>query len=214
MADKPGTTEDRRRDKRYLAWLIRNSKHPFYDMREWAKGGDRKERIRRWYSVNEFAAQHQEAAEKAKSREKWKDLHWDAHKKFLWLRDHPPEPVDSDGLTTFDAHQVASWIVNEVLVPARASDRWNGSVISGYRSDAYQCQVCASICSGGCANGCPGLCARPGTSNHRGIWKPLGAVDVTDPGGLQDWCQAHGNPMYGNGQFLPFDIPHFSHSGR
>jgi len=134
-------------------------------------------------------------------------------KKIAYLKAHKPKPANVGGLIWFDSHQVAAWIV-PILQAARADGVWGGSVISGYRSPEYQCQVCSHICSGGCQNGCPGLCAKPGTSNHQGITRPAGAVDVTDAAGLQRWCRAHGNPLHGNGEMLPYDIPHFSSSGR
>ncbi len=209
-----GTKLQRQTDKLYLRYLNRTTKEPFRRMREWANSGTGQ--IRRHLSLAQYARQKQESAPSQKTALKWKELRYGAlaRAKHLWLEAHPPTPVDTDGLTWFDGHQVASWIVHEVLIPARNSGVWGGGVISGYRSDAYQCTVCSQICSGGCQNGCPGLCARPGTSNHRGIVKPAGAADVSDPAGLQRWCRAHGNPMHGNGEMLPYDIPHFSASGR
>lgn len=137
-------------------------------------------------------------------------------RKIKWLKDHkPPPPRRKSGFKTLDGRICPAWIVDEVLLPARNSGVWNGSVVSGYRTPAYSEQLCYGICG---APTCPGRCAGRST-NHacppdgKPI-KPRGAVDVTDSAGLQRWCRAHGNPLHGNGEMLPYDPVHFSSSGR
>lgn len=136
--------------------------------------------------------------------------------KIEYLRAHPPpKPQSTTGFATFDGHTVPAWIVHEVCEPARKSGMWKGSVISGYRTPAYSESLCRAMCG---APQCPGRCAGRAT-NHAcppdgKPLKPRGAIDVTDSAGLQRWCRAHGNPLHGNGEFLPYDTPHFSASGR
>lgn len=140
-------------------------------------------------------------------------------KKIAWLKAHKdpkPKPVyKGQKWVPFDGHLVAAWMLNEALTPARESGVWKGVVFSGYRSPEYCRQLCQQDCG---HDSCPGTCAGV-TSNHcgppsfKGV-KYEGAVDVTDPEGLQRWCKAHGNPIHGNGEMLPLDHPHFSRSGR
>lgn len=136
-------------------------------------------------------------------------------RKIAYLKEHPPAKVELKGLVMFDGHQVPSWIVHEVLEPARASGKWKGSVISGYRTPAYSEQLCEHMCG---HPSCPGMCAGRAT-NHAcppdGVAEPYkGAVDVLDPAGLQSWTRSHGNPLIGNGQVLPRDLNHFSREGN
>jgi hypothetical protein len=138
-------------------------------------------------------------------------------KKIAWLEAHKdpaPAPTEHGLLVSFDGHTVPSWIAR-VLGSARASGYWNGAVFSGYRSPAYSESLCYGICG---APTCSGRCAGR-SSNHAcppsGTGTTYeGAVDVSDPAGLQRWCRAHGNPLHGNGEMLPYDTPHFSRSGR
>lgn len=138
-------------------------------------------------------------------------------KKIAWLKAHKdPSPVSTGGatLTTFDDHTVPVWIA-DVLLLARKSGNWKGYVISGYRSPAYSESLCEAMCG---APSCPGRCAGR-SSNHacppsgKGV-EFEGAVDVTDSAGLQRYCRAHGNPLHGNGEMLPYDTPHFSRTGH
>jgi hypothetical protein len=62
----------------------------------------------------------------------------------------------------------------------------------------------------------PGLAARPGTSNHGWTQHPRGAIDTSDPAGLQRALKGWtGTPaaMKGNGVALPRDVVHFSADG-
>lgn len=62
----------------------------------------------------------------------------------------------------------------------------------------------------------PGLAARPGTSNHGWTIHPRGAIDTSDPAGLQRALKGWtGTPaaMKGNGVRLPRDVVHFSADG-
>ena len=137
-------------------------------------------------------------------------------KKLKWLHEHrdPKPPPHTGPLTTFDAHTVPTWIAS-ILQEARNAHAWSGSVISGYRSPAYSTSLCEAMCG---APTCPGRCAGANSNHscpptHTGI--PYeGAVDVTDPYGLESYCRSHGKPLYGGGYALPSDINHFSHTGN
>lgn len=137
-------------------------------------------------------------------------------KKVAFLRKHQdPHGTPKGHFTTFDGLPVPTWIVRDVLKPAR-KDGVSFTVISGYRSPEYSEQLCEQICG---APSCPGRCAGR-SSNHccpptfTGR-KPEGAVDVY-PGApaLDAWCQKHGNPLIGNGRVLPADPNHFSAHGN
>lgn len=128
-------------------------------------------------------------------------------------RDPKPKPIVGN-LVSFDGKTVPGWIAN-ILSQARASGRWSGTVISGYRSPAYSESLCIAMCG---APTCPGRCAGR-YSNHAcppdGKGTPYeGAVDVTDQFSLEAYCRSVGAPLYGGGYALPLDTPHFSNSGR
>ena len=135
-------------------------------------------------------------------------------KKLKWLRAHrDPKPAPGN-LVEFDGRQVPHWIA-DILQSARSSGAWSGSVISGYRSPEYSTQLCINMCG---APSCPGRCAGANSNHscpptHTGV--PYeGAVDVTDPYGLEGYCRRTGKPLYGGGYALPSDINHFSHTGQ
>lgn len=136
-------------------------------------------------------------------------LHRRARKKAKWLKAHPSDQYPSTGVVEFDNHQVAAWIVHDILAPARAAGVWNGYVISGYRDPAYSESLCQHMCG---APSCPGTCAGR-SSNHSGSVKPAGAVDLTDPAGAVRYAQSHGITFHGAGEMLPSDYPHCSSTG-
>lgn len=113
------------------------------------------------------------------------------------------------GAVIFDGHPVAGWIVPQLQCARKHG--WGGSVTSGVRTNAEQRQACINVC--GNPNGCPGRCARPGTSNHRGTRWPLGAVDVTDPDGLERALKSCPSAR-GIRRGLIEDRVHFSWSGN
>lgn len=137
-----------------------------------------------------------------------------ARRKRRFLREQADPGVAGGGpnLIDFDGHVVARWIVEQALVPARESGVWTGVVISGFRSPEYSTSLCEQMCG---APSCPGRCAGA-SSNHScpptHTGEPFeGAVDVTDPVGLQEWCAAHGFPIR---HTLPSDANHFSRTGQ
>ena len=87
----------------------------------------------------------------------------------------PAEASKLGGLSVFDGHQVARWII-PYLAYARQHG-WKGHVESGYRSEAEQRRIYDS-----------GVrpAAVPGTSNHEGKSFPRGAVDVTEAAQLSE----------------------------
>jgi hypothetical protein len=135
-------------------------------------------------------------------------------KHFKALRYHHAHPPVIEGLVEFDGHQVPAWIA-AILKKARAAGYWTGYVISGVRSPAYSEHLCIIMCG---APTCPGRCGGR-YSNHacppsgKGV-KYEGAVDVTDPAGLGNYCSSHNEPLRGDGEVLPDDLNHFSHEGN
>jgi D-alanyl-D-alanine carboxypeptidase len=113
----------------------------------------------------------------------------------------PAEASKLSGLSVYDGHQVARWIV-PFLAYARQHG-WKGHVESGYRSEAEQRRI---------YNSGVRPAAVPGTSNHEGKAFPRGAVDVTEasqlsmilkamPGGsLLKWAES-ADPVH-------FSYPH------
>lgn len=139
----------------------------------------------------------------AKRHAKWRAKH---------LPEPKPDPAPASGFVIFDGRQVAAWMVSDALAPARASGVWRGVVFSGYRTPEYSRSLCEAMCG---APTCPGRCAGEFSNHacppsHTGV-RYEGAVDVTDPGGLQAWCANHGYPIR---HTLPYDAPHFSHTGQ
>lgn len=131
-------------------------------------------------------------------------------KKAKWIHDHPQEQYPTTGVTEFDGHTCAAWIVHDILAPARDRGYWNGYVISGWRDPAYSESLCRAMCG---QPSCPGTCAGR-DSRHSQSAKPDGAVDVTDPGGLISYCRHAGIEFHGNGEVLPYDKPHCSTWGN
>ncbi len=108
------------------------------------------------------------------------------------------QALPSSGVSTPDrawngyGRTIANWII-----PWLDRIYANGcrfTVVSGYRSDATQCQTCIGVC-GNCG-GCSGTCAPPGTSNHRGTAYPVGAVDVTNYYAVEAALARVGSPLH------------------
>jgi len=144
--------------------------------------------------------EHMKQKERLERRLKFLQAHTDHH------------PSTSERIVTFDGRQVARWIIEQALAPARASGVWTGTCISGFRSPEYSTQLCMDMCG---AASCPGQCAGA-SSNHscpasHTCAEAEGAVDVLDPAGLQRWCLANGAPII---HTLPSDPNHFSRTGQ
>ena len=136
-------------------------------------------------------------------------------KKVAYLKAHMPDPPPTPGgYSTPDApwNPLRRPISNS-LIPW-LNKTWNANchftVTSGYRSPAYQCEVCKGVC-GNCG-GCPGRCAAPGTSNHGRNGPGEGAVDVTNYYEFKATQYRIGSPLR---NYLGAQDPvHFSFSGR
>jgi hypothetical protein len=95
---------------------------------------------------------------------------------------HKEDVPSGSGATVYDApwnpnkRPIANWLIPWLNKTWEAGCHF--TVTSGYRSPAYQCEVCKGVC-GNCG-GCAGTCAAPGTSNHGRTAFPYGAVDVTN----------------------------------
>lgn len=111
------------------------------------------------------------------------------------------------GVATIDGKQVAAWLVP--VIKCARKNGWTGSVTSGYRNIEQQKAACKNVC--GNPNGCPGLCAKPGQSNHQKVAWPNGAIDVSDPSGFQKALKKCGSPIK---NALANDPVHFSTSGK
>lgn len=160
-------------------------------------------------AIFDILAHRKPATREMKKRHNERELH------FAKLRELHRHPVVKEGWVEFDGHQVAGWMVEQALKPARDSGVWKGSVYSGFRDPVYSEHLCIVMCG---APTCPGRCGGK-SSNHSGPpsfkgVKYEGAVDVTDAAGLRRWCNAHGNPIRGGGEVLPSDTPHFSRVGN
>lgn len=89
-----------------------------------------------------------------------------------------PAAQGSSKVVQFDGKPVAGWIA-PILQYAR-SQGWQGSVSSGYRTDAEQTKIYNS----GVRPAAVPKSEGGSGSNHEGAVYPLGAIDVTDPQGL------------------------------
>lgn len=120
------------------------------------------------------------------------------------LPDLTPGPTDTlpKGTGTFDGRAVAKWIIPR-LQWARANGYWHGQVTSGWRDPK---QVVTPS---------PGLPVAPqGKSNHNTTTYPGGAVDVSDPDGLEEGMRHYpGFPKLKRGTAIGDPI-HFSATGR
>lgn len=106
------------------------------------------------------------------------------------------------GTAQFDGYPVAKWII-PALRWARNNGHWTGKVTSGWRDPK---RVITPS---------PGLPVAPqGKSNHNGTVYPRGAVDVSDPDGLERAMRSYpGHPKLHRGTAIGDPI-HFSATGR
>jgi hypothetical protein len=88
---------------------------------------------------------------------------------------HTAKAAARHGLGTFDGIHIGNWLI-PYLEWAREHGRWKGRLVSGYRDPIYSEHLCFAMCG---RPTCPGKCAGRMT-NHQGIEKPHGAMDVTD----------------------------------
>jgi hypothetical protein len=104
----------------------------------------------------------------------------------------------------FDGKTVAGWIA-PALEYARKQG-WKGTVNEGLRSTETQARYYREMQAGQRA----GPVAKPGTSHHRGVVYPLGAVDVSNPDQLSEILRRSpfANKLVWAGSK---DRPHFSH---
>lgn len=193
--------------------LVKRAKHPFNRLWKWAHGHG----PARWNALAHWARHQAEIQRKAGHGAKAKQYAQAAEeygkRKRTWLDRHAPsDPPPQGNLVTFDGHQVPAWMVNSALAPARASGTWTGVVYSGFRTPEYSTSLCEAMCG---APTCPGRCAGANSNHscppsHTGV--PYeGAVDVSDPVGLQYWVSGHGYPIR---HTLPSDANHFSRTGQ
>lgn len=130
------------------------------------------------------------------------------------IRDQRPPPEDADHFMALDGKTVTEWI-GAICVKAREAGYWHGVIVSGFRTAAETIALCRAMCG---QDACPGLCGGALSNHgcpptHTGI--PYeGAVDVSDPAGLDRYCQENDLPLIGNGRRLPNDVVHFSHAGN
>lgn len=116
------------------------------------------------------------------------------------------------GVTTFDGVRVARWLV-PYLKRARATGRWHGRLVSGFRDPAYSEKLCYRMCG---RPRCPGKCAGR-SSRHCGSRKPEGAIDVSDyyafGRAVHGWKPKNGWPIIFNSLGAQ-DPVHFSAYGN
>lgn len=113
--------------------------------------------------------------------------------------------TDGDGLIWVDGRQVAEQVGREVL-RIRASGRWKGVIVSGYRTPAYSESLCYRMCG---RPSCPGRCAGRAT-NHARKGGRNGAIDVSDYWTFNAECRRLGSWLENH---LSQDPVHFSDSG-
>lgn len=119
---------------------------------------------------------------------------------------HGLKASGTKGVVLLDGHYVAEWIAKEVL-RIREAGRWKGVIASGWRDPVYSEGLCYNMCG---APSCSGRCAGR-SSNHSGIYKPAGAVDVTQYDVFRAECKRLNSPLH---NALPNDLVHFSMSGH
>lgn len=106
------------------------------------------------------------------------------------------------GLVNFDGHLVAAWIVPG-LRWSRDHGYWHGEVTSGWRDPNQVVTPSAGL-----------PVAPQGKSNHRGKSWPLGAVDVSDPDGLENGMAHYPGILKVKRDPSIGDAVHFSWTGR
>jgi hypothetical protein len=195
--------------QRAIHHIYDNAKHPLGSLWDWARRGAQKRgRYRRWRSL-QFWAQGKRDQSHGEERERWngirKEYRKQKRKVYRRIHDNSDDVSGSGLIVTLDGKPCPSWIAKNI-VAQRSSGRWDGVLVSGYRTPAYSQQLCYDICG---APSCPGRCAGL-SSNH--TCRPSftcrdgeGAVDVS-----YYWQIAEGNGLYNN---LAGDLVHFSRSG-
>jgi hypothetical protein len=121
-------------------------------------------------------------------------------------REHPP---DKDGLTTLkNGVVIVSWMVPHVTFAW--DHKWQGWVVSGWRSPEHSEDLCEAMCG---APSCPGRCAGR-SSNHTRKGKPNGALDVTFYDQFGQLMRRSDAPTPRIFNDLPADRVHYSASGH
>lgn len=116
-----------------------------------------------------------------------------------------PRTSTSGGVVMFEGKPVAAWMVPALKYARRHG--WKGSITSGVRTRAEQQQLWDNRASN------PNPVARPGTSNHEIDSGGGGAIDASDPNGLE-------RALAGYNGVKPVRDPsindpvHFSRTGR
>jgi hypothetical protein len=205
--------------RKWIRKQFKRRPHPLAFFWRWAKRGKRRGEVKRWRALKNWAAHREEAARKRHdypAMRKWHRIRVvyrrQMRRKIRWLKDHSPEsPPKAAGTTLIDGRAVPNWMVPK-LKEIRARGRWRGYVISGFRTPEYSESLCYHICG---RPSCSGTCAGR-ASNHAcppsATCQPFeGAIDVTYPIDFAAEAHAVGAPFF---NALPFDRPHFSHSGR
>lgn len=107
------------------------------------------------------------------------------------------------GTGMVDGHPVAFWIIP--YLKWAHNHGWSGKVTSGWRSTGEQKRIYDS-----------GVrpAAKPGESNHEGTVFPRGAVDVSDPNGLEAALRKFPGPVALRRDPAIHDPVHFSATGR
>ena len=113
----------------------------------------------------------------------------------------------TDGVVMFDGKPCAGWIADH-LKTVRDAGRWDGWLVSGFRTPEYSEHLCYDMCG---RPSCPGKCAGRST-NHAKYRNPEGAVDLSDYARFGQECVRLGIPLHN--ALGPADPVHYSTSGR
>lgn len=172
-------------------------------------------RYNRWYYYRTHRDQPKKK-QNIKYRKKWWKLYIEAREKVSWY-DHEikklePKPV-GEGLTTYDGHPVANWIV-PALQYARQHG-WGGYVVSGYRSASEQWAAAENYCRELGVSLYTEYPNGPLASNHCGDVYPRGAVDVTEASELNNALRGYnGTKKLIWAEYTIEDGVHFSSNGH
>lgn len=126
--------------------------------------------------------------------------------------EHHAHAVALHGTATYDGKVVAAYwkpILDWCRHVGHNGERWQGVVVSGYRTPEYSEHLCYVMCG---APACAGRCAGRNT-NHAWLEPPRGAVDVTDYvrfGRVVAHCPYLPHVL----NDLPIDRVHYSPTGR
>lgn len=192
---------------------IARKPHFFGRLWRWAVKPGYAAKRRRLKALISWSRDHWHLARSKDRKHKfWKAGQAYRRKRRLLKKHHKPDhpPSDGDNFTSFDGKPVPDWIY-PWLQKARASGRWHGVLVSGYRTPAYSEQLCYGICG---APSCPGRCAGR-SSNHccppSFTGQPYeGAVDVSDYYAFGQVMASFGYPLVNH---LPSDPVHYSKTG-